>query len=290
MFTIHILTLISYLVFIVIQLTNGTLLNSSDSHYPTILIHGIGGDKYDLDDIENYLTSKNILVHNLEIGNGKMDSIFWNINKQCQVFSQTINALNISQSKINVLGVSQGGLIARCYVERYSYLVKPVHSLITYGTPHMGIYMNWIPLERLEYWKNPFQYQKYLDSNDFLSYLNNEREHVDYNSYRNNMINLDNLLVIWSSLDTVIVPLETASWQYYNITEANINKKLTIIPIHKSNTYLNDSIGLQTLETNNKLMIEQYDCLHEQFKHPSCFLKKFNNQEMTLMDKTISVL
>ena len=85
----------------------------------------------------------------------------------------TFNNLSLKSEKINLLGISQGGLLARCYVEKYSNLVKPVHSLITYGTPHMGIYNSLIELKRLEYWKNPFKYQEYLQTNDFLAYINN---------------------------------------------------------------------------------------------------------------------
>ena len=75
------------------------------SHYPTILIHGIGGDTSDLDDIQNYLLSQNISVHNIEIGNGKLDSIFMNINDQCYSFGQNIKQLNLTTTKINILGV-----------------------------------------------------------------------------------------------------------------------------------------------------------------------------------------
>lgn len=71
--------------------------------------------------------------------------------------------------------MSQGGLLARCYVEKYSNFIIPVHSLITYATPYMGVYNSWIDLKRLEYWKNPFKYQDFLSNNDFLVYINNEK-------------------------------------------------------------------------------------------------------------------
>ena len=266
------------------------LLYITISYYPTVLIHGIGGDSSDLVDIQNYLLSKKIVVHNLEIGNGKLDSIFWNINKQCQVFGQNIENFNITAPKINLLGVSQGGLIARCYLERYSHLIKPVHSLITYGSPHMGIYSNWIELKSLEYWKNPFKYSEYLIDNKFLKYINNEIDNPDYNTFKKNVISLDKFLVVWSSIDTVITPVESSKLEFYNITEANANYNLNIIPLRSSKTYINDEFGLKTLDRNKKLYIEQFDCPHEQFKHPSCFQKKFSNHIDTLIDLTISML
>ena len=91
--------------------------------YPTILIHGIGGDSSDLLALQKSLESHGAEVYNIEIGNGKFDSILWNINKQCQVLGENINSLSLKSEKINLLGVSQGGLLARCYVEKYSNLV-----------------------------------------------------------------------------------------------------------------------------------------------------------------------
>ena len=37
------------------------------------------------------------------------------INEQCRIFANNIKDLSISEDKINIMGFSQGGLIARCY-------------------------------------------------------------------------------------------------------------------------------------------------------------------------------
>ena len=206
--------------------------------YPTILIHGIGGDSSDLLDLKNGLESQCAEVYNIEIGNGKIDSIFWNINKQCLTLSDNIYNLSLKSEKINLLGVSQGGLLARCYVEKYSHLVKPVHSLITYGTPHMGIYNSFIELKRLEYWKNPFKYQEFLQTNDFLAYINNERFHTDTKLYRENILTLDNFLVVWTELETVVTPKESTRFEFYNISMAETSGQLEIVDFYDSDLYI----------------------------------------------------
>ena len=127
------------------------------------------------------------------------------MNKQCQVLGENIHNLNIKSKKINIIGISQGGLLGRCYVEKYSHFIKPVHSLITYGTPHMGIYTSWLEL-KIRLLENPHKYYEYLENNEFLTYLNNDKNHLDMNLYRNNIINLDNFLVVWSNLDKVVTP------------------------------------------------------------------------------------
>lgn len=258
--------------------------------YPTIIIHGIGGNTHDLSEFKNSLENYGVGVYNIEIGNGKVDSIIWNMNKQCKVLSENIDKLNIQSNKINIIGISQGGLLARCYVEKYSHCIKKVHSLITYGTPHMGIYNLWIQLKKLDYWKNPYKYLEYLEDNDFLVYLNNDIIHLDMELYKSNMISLDYFLIVWSNLDKVITPLESAKFEFYNISDAVINRNLKIIDFKNSTIFLKDTLGLRYLYENNKMKIKQYDCNHDEFKKAICYNKKFDNQDYSLLNVTITLL
>lgn len=232
--------------------------------YPIIMIHGIASDKTELNSMYNYLIEKHYEVYNIEIGNGKLDSIFMNMNKQCLIFSEYINKLNL-EGKINILGISQGGLIARCYVEKYSHLINSVNSLITIGTPHMGIFNKEINISSLEYWKNPYQYNEYLEFNDFLVYINNDKYHDNYDKYKLNIESINNFILVWSEIDEVIVPLESSQFEFYNITEAEINNKLLIEPLLKSSIYYN--LGLN--KVNIKLI--KYNCKHDKFKTRDCY-------------------
>ena len=258
--------------------------------YPTLLIHGIGGDTSDLMELKNNLEYNGVDVYNIEIGNGKLDSIFWSMNKQCQVLSENIQNFSFQTEKINLIGVSQGGLLARCYVEKYSNGIIPVHALITYGSPHMGIYNNFLELKRLNYWKNPFNYQDYLDNNNFLAYINNDKNHTEVMLYKNNIINLDVFLIIWTNLENVVSPPASTKFEFYNITQANKFNNLEIVDLYESDLYLEDRLGLKELHENGKMLIEQYDCKHEEFKKSKCFLKNFTNQKYCLLDLTLSLL
>ena len=258
--------------------------------YPTILIHGIGGDISDLTDLASNLKNRGVDVYNMEIGDGKLDSILWSMNKQCQVLGENINNLSLQSEKINLIGVSQGGLLARCYVEKYGHFIKPVHSLITYGTPHMGVYSSFLELKRLNYWKNPYKYDEYLNDNDFLAYLNNDRNHTDMKLYRNNILSLDNFLVVWTDLEKVVDPPESTKFEFFNISMAETSGHLEIVNFLESNIYNEDKIGLRELYENGKMLLKQYDCKHEEFKQPKCFLKNFTSQSNNLLDLTISLL
>ena len=90
--------------------------------------------------------------------------------------------------------------------------------------------------------------------------------------------------------ETVVVPLESTKFEYYNITEAAHHNKLTVVPLTSSKLYKQDTIGINSLDQSGKLFIKQYDCLHETFKYPECFMKHFINQNQTLLDLTLSVL
>lgn len=260
------------------------------SHYPTILVHGIGGDAADLVDLHDALETQNIEVYSLQIGNGKLDSIIWNINKQCAHVNTSIAELRLSAEKINVLGISQGGLLARCYVERYAHLNKRVNSLITYGSPHMGIYTSWVNLPSLEYWKDPYEYAAYLQSNDFLVFINNEKQHYESALYKSNLLSLNHFLIVWSHIDKVISPMASSRFEFYNISLARERKELQIVSLEKTESYLEDRLGLRTLMQENKLIIEEFACEHEQFKHPDCFNNKFVGKKLSLMNLTVSIL
>jgi len=268
---------------------------SSNSYYPTVLIHGIGGSATDLIDLQQSLETNGVNVFSLTIGNTKLDSIVWDMEKQCATLNTTISNFNLSSTKINLLGISQGGLLARCYVEKYAHITKPVHSLITYGTPHMGIYYSWIDLShQLDYWKNPYTYGRYLKSNTFLSYLNNEKPHPYANLYQNNLLSLSHFLMVASTMDKVISPKESALFEFYNTTLARERKSLVIVPLNKSEVYNKPTpvgLNLHKLDQQNKLCSIKCECSHETLKSHSCFnlpLSSSNNQ--SILNITLSVL
>lgn len=260
------------------------------SHYPTILVHGIGGDANDLIDLNTALSDHNIDVYSLQIGNGKLDSIVWNINKQCASLNSSIANLNLDAERINILGVSQGGLLARCYVEKYAHINKQVNSLITYGSPHMGIYTPLVSLPWLEYWKDPYHYEDYLQTNDFLVYINNEKEHENMELYKSNLLSLNHFLIVWSHIDKVIFPVESSKFEFYNISLAEERKELEIAKLNETKEYLNDMLGLRELHKNKKLDIVEYPCKHEQFKHSDCFWHYFPGIENTLMNISLELM
>ena len=245
---------------------------------PTVLVHGIASSKREMVELEDYLNARGVPTVNEEIGNGQLTSIFMPLEEQCALLAENIRRGSADGKRVNMVAISQGGLLARCYVEKYSHMSEysGVDLLLTMGTPHMGVffaddpdpfYKNVIR----DYWKDPFRYQDYLRTNEFLSELNNEREHNESELYRSNMLGLKELGIVWTSVDEVVQPLESARFEYYNTTAAVERGELVVVPLGLSNTYVKDLIGLRGLDEAGRLVLVETDCAHDAFKREECF-------------------
>lgn len=232
----------------------------NDFIYPIVLLHGITSDKTEFASVEKWLgeTVPND-VYNIEIGNGKFDSIFKPMNWQLDQLCAKIYSMPQLAGGFHFIGMSQGGLLARGYVERCNKY--PVINLITWVTPHAGVFgINDIQFDFNKvynsfyqniysfsgYWKDPFRYSKYLSSASYLPYLNNEinttyrnnfyeggdfnkgfyedtYENIEWSQEQNkvNMLSLKNFVMIWSPNDDVITPPESGKFGFYDIISDN---------------------------------------------------------------------
>lgn len=246
---------------------------------PTILVHGIASSKREMVELEHYLTIRGVPTFNIEIGNGELTSIFMPLEEQCALLAENIRGASSDGKRVNIVAISQGGLLARCYVEKYTHLAEysAVNLLLTLATPQMGVffpddpdpfYKNVIR----DYWKDPFHYDHYLQTNDFLAKINNEREHNDSELYKSNLLNLNYFGMVWSGVDEVVRPYESARFEYYNTTAAMNSGRLDVVPLYLSNTYLKDLIGLRRLNESGRLVFTQAECAHNKFKTSKCFI------------------
>ena len=104
---------------------------------PVVLIHGILSTKEELSEARFWFSEQlDREVYSIEIGNGKLDSVFLPMNSQVDILKATIDSIDIE--KFHLIGFSQGGLLARAFAQRSAE--KRVKTLMTFGTPHMGVY------------------------------------------------------------------------------------------------------------------------------------------------------
>lgn len=236
---------------------------------PIVLMHGILSSAGDLDEIKSWFeTNTGNMVFNVEIGNGQLDSIskpmFW----QLDTLTTRLKSIPEIGEGFHFIGLSQGGLLARGYTEIYNN--PPVSSLITFGTPHSGVYYYDVPgiYEKYNqdhysfsgYWKDPFRYEDYIKNSTYLPFINNERITIA----AGHVLNVENFVMVWSKVDGIIVPKESCKFEFYG------EESLDIVPLKDSKQYTENLIGLKTLDETGRLHFVESGCVHVEYKTREC--------------------
>jgi palmitoyl-protein thioesterase len=203
-------------------------------------------------------------------GRDRYSSFIGNVTEQVDKACADIAAHPILSTApaIDALGFSQGGQFLRAYVERCNN--PPVRSLITFGSQHNGIAAfrdctstdlvcriamallkgdawsgrvqgNLVPAQ---YYRNPEQYEQYLEHSNFLADINNEREEKN-EQYKKNIAGLDNFVMYMFEDDTTVIPNETAWFEEVNGTEST--------PLRARKLYSEDWLGLRALDRKGGL-------------------------------------
>ncbi|KAI5966206.1 uncharacterized protein KGF55_000515 [Candida pseudojiufengensis] len=216
-------------------------LNTQSTEYrPVMLWHGLG-DNYNasgIHDVNNLLNDiyPGIFFHSIYIeknpSSDQQKSFFGDANEQieqvCQQLSE-IPQLKTASNGIDAIGFSQGGVLLRGLIERCSGI--KVNNLITFGSPHMGVMEiklcqenDWFCRRRNEilkkqvwydnvqksiipaqYFRDPYEIEKYLKYSYFLADINNERNEKN-STYYTNISNLNKLVLVTFTEDTTVIP------------------------------------------------------------------------------------
>ncbi|KAK0643787.1 Alpha/Beta hydrolase protein [Cercophora newfieldiana] len=249
-----------------------------DTPLPLVIWHGLG-DSYAADGLRGVgelaeAVNPGTLVYYVRMADdasGDQSATFFgnltdHIAKACADIAA--HPILSTAPAIDALGFSQGGQFLRAYVQRCNN--PPVRSLVTFGSQHNGITAfrecgttDWIcrgamallkggtwstfvqsRLVPAQYFRDPAQYDKYLESSNFLADINNERPIKNYN-YNKNIAKLENLALYMFEDDTTAIPKESAWFEEVNGTE--------IIPLRARRLYSEDWIGLRELDRKGGL-------------------------------------
>ena len=219
-------------------------------------------------------TNFDIKVYNIEIGNGVFTSIFTDMTTQLDMLCNEIYKIDELKNGFNFIGMSQGGLLARGYVE---YCNKyPVYNLITLVSPNGGIFYDtsladnyYEPTQQNDlsisnYWRDPYRYELYLSNSTYLAHLNQEKI---TNVIINDLSVVNKFLMIWSPNDEVIEPPESAKFSLLILE----NDELKSISLFDTILYENNMLGLRKMNEENRLEIFETTCMHSQHKEKVCF-------------------
>jgi len=199
-------------------------------------------------------------------------SITHNFENQAEKACTMIKAdKKLQNTKFNVMGLSQGGLIARYIAEFCNPEGSTVHNMLTAGGPHMGVdkvphcfngmfcdLTNWVA-ESMVYWsvvQNHFgpagyfrdinRWDTYMKDSVFLPNLNGQLSTTDMTLARTGISNLNGMMLVMFSEDTMIHPKETAQF-------GSIDKNGKLVTMENQDLYKSNVFGLKTLNEAGKI-------------------------------------
>ena len=259
-----------------------TAVLSSPVYRPVVLMHGIVSTEAGMNDIAGWLRTAypGIYVVSIEIGDGKDESVLWPMDKQVEHFCKTVLADDHLRQGFNLLGYSQGSIIARGGFQRCSL---PVYNLITLSGIHQGVfgapYLLQIPIQFRElvtkyayeapiqgvisvanYWRDPTQMDRFRSDCHFLPDINNERS-TRNETYRNNMLKLNAFVMTYTDGDEIVVPKQSG-WFF-----GFLPNSLVVEERNNSRQFTEDLIGMRTLWEQGKVYTFVSNVRHQDVPH-----------------------
>ena len=243
---------------------------------PIVVLHGIVSNVEKIqifsDWVEYAFKRK---VFNVEIGDGQITSLFMPLDKQLDILCKNIYAEPTLQDGFDFIGISQGGLLARGYVQRCNAF--PVRNLINLVSPNGGVFIDFKyvtgdmykpiwqnSLSISGYWRDPNALDDYVLNCSYLPIINNEKPTALSSQYKERILSLQNFVVIWSPNDHILTPPESGK---FSVFDSNYN----IIPLEDTSLYINDLLGLRELAHRGNLGMFETNCSHQEHKDPMCF-------------------
>jgi triacylglycerol lipase len=170
------------------------------SKEPVLLIHGIFRKQTVFNRMAAYLQEQGWEVHRFDL---KPNNATKGLDELAYQIENYVERNFEPSQKINLVGLSMGGLVSRYYVQRLGG-AKRVERFITISSPHNGTWMAYLlPLKAC---------QQMRPNSDFLQDLNSDLEALKQVQFTS----------IWTPYDFVIVPGSSSQ------VGIGIEKKLSI--------------------------------------------------------------
>jgi len=220
-----------------------------------------------------------VYVHRIKIGGSNfvddLSGTFGDTNRQISEVCEMMANDPELQDGYNAVGFSQGGQFLRAVAQRCPN--PPMKNLVTFGAQHQGVFgipnicgeMNFLcDIVRnllifgarlglvwfvqlinvqAQYWHDPLHFDTYVKKSKFIAEINNEKS-KKIASYAINLSKLENFVMVKYSSDALVVPRESQHFEFYVPGQADV-----ILPLRESPIYVEDRIGLKSLDEAGKL-------------------------------------
>lgn len=247
-----------------------TLFNAAKSYRGVVIIHGLLTGSKSMELISERIQEMHpgTEVYNTQKYKGwsSLESMW----RQVEDIGRDVMSIGaMFPEGINLIGYSQGGLLARAILERFpNHNVKNFISLSSpqagqYGTRFLHLFFpNLVCSTAYElfyskvgqhtsvgnYWNDPHHQELYYKYNMFLPLINNERNLTKKVIFKQGLTNLKHMILIGSPEDGIITPWQSSHFGYYDSNE-------TVINMYDRPIYNDDLIGLKTLNESARLTL-----------------------------------
>jgi len=246
---------------------------------PIVMWHGMGDNcchSFSMGAIKKMLEGHipNVHVHSLMIGNSAeedtLNGFFMSVDHQMEIACDRIKKDPMLQNGYHAMGFSQGGQFLRAVAQKCPQGMK---TLVSFGGQHQGVYglpncagnhyicdyvrrllnygayTSWVQnsLVQAQYWHDPLDNSEYRAKSKFIGEYNNDKD-VKNESYKDNLIKLEKLVLVKFSEDATVVPRGTEWFGFYKLGQAQ-----EMLAYNETALYIEDWIGLKTLDEAGKL-------------------------------------
>jgi len=295
----HVNTLL-LLLFSLLNISQGALISLQSTYRPVVLWHGLGDSGFDdrsMGHVAEIIREKlpGIYVKLITFGDSESQdrqaSYFGDVNQQLSEVCAMLEKDAELVHGFNAIGFSQGGAFMRGYVERCNS--PRVYNLITFGSPHGGaaeapncdenndlwcdivrsiirrnVYGEWAQTHVIpaQYFKDPEDLPTYVEQSAYLADINNEREFKNV-SYAEGIRSLNFFVLIKFTEDTTLIPSNSAWFEFYDNNDRNVT-----LPLRQQPIYVEDWIGLKTLDSLGRLFLKT--CIGKHMHIPMDYFEK----------------
>jgi len=264
---------------------------------PIVMWHGMGDcccNPLSMGSIVKYLEEKipGVYVLSLMLGDNVVqdteNGFFLNINTQIDMACNIIRNDPKLQNGYHAVGFSQGGLFIRGLAQRCPS--PKIHNLVSIGGPQQGVYglpkclgedhtlcdyarrllnygayIGWIQrmLVQAQYWHDPLAQEEFEAKSLYLADINNEGP-LKNTTYRDNLAALDNLVLVKFTEDTIVDPKESEWFGWFSPVDHS-----TLLSLRDTKMYMDDWIGLRSLDESGKLHLLSVEGDHLQLDQKS---------------------
>jgi len=257
---------------------------SDENPTPIVMWHGMGDTccmPFSLGHVKKILEQEipGVYVNSLQLGetttedfkSGYFADVNSEVTRACGLIANDSRLVN----GYHAVGFSQGGQFLRAVAQRCPS--PPMRSLVTLGAQHQGVfglphcpgesahacdvvrrllnfgaYTSWVQhsLVQAQYWHDPLKEEEYRTKSIFLADINNESDKGINQSYKTNLLQLKNLILVQFEDDTMVDPKESESFGWFTEGQAKEIANLT-----QTKLYLEDRIGIKQLHEEGRLII-----------------------------------